>query len=318
MRLLIALCLATFIPQTCFAWFEGGHHLIAVMAYELLNVSEQQQIQEILTNHPRFKEDFVSPPSVVATEETKLWVIGRAGYWPDVARSLPDWTRPAWHYQLGSTLTIGNVNPPSNPGPVPGNADLNMPDLHIAQAIELCRKVLRDRSRPISDRALAISWLAHLVADSHQPCHAGSLYVEKLFPEGDRGANLILHKDPKTLHLYWDSLLGTLFDPVDVRTRALDIASDKSLLSKADAATTTRRGLDPLTWLAESADYGRTHVYSPEVLDAVEAARRSGSSTVELPGLSDEYQQAAAKLARVRAAFAARRLSAILHEGLQR
>ena len=26
-------------------------------------------------------------------------------------------------------------------------------------------------------------------ADAHQPCHAGSLYAESVFPEGDRGAN---------------------------------------------------------------------------------------------------------------------------------
>lgn len=304
------------VPQTCLGWFEGGHHLIVEMAYDLLSEAEQQQIQKILAMHPRFSEDFVVPPNVVEPEANRRWVVGRAGYWPDVARAFPDWNRPSWHYQLGSTLTIGDVVPPKHPGPVPADANLGTQELHVAQAIELCRKVLRDKSRPAADRAIAICWIEHLVADSHQPCHSGSLYVAGLFPDGDRGANLITTKQAKTLHLFWDALLGSLFDADDLQRRMVDIKSDKSLWDKSAEAAKKPGGLDPLTWLAESADYGRSHVYAPDVLSAVEAARRSGSQVVEVVDLSDEYQQAAAELARVRAAFAARRLAAVLHEGL--
>ncbi len=56
------------------------------MAYEFLSEDEQQQIQAILAAHPSFAEDFVPPKSVDGPDETDRWLIGRAGYWPDVAR----------------------------------------------------------------------------------------------------------------------------------------------------------------------------------------------------------------------------------------
>ena len=73
--------------------------------------------------------------------------------------------------------------------------------------------------------------------------------------------------------------------------------------------------MNPLTWLAESAEFGRSHVYTPEVLAAVEAAVRGGQK-VETIDLSDEYLKSAGRVARIRAAFAAQRLGRILREGL--
>lgn len=319
MRIFCALLLISAVPQTCLAWHEGGHHLIAELAYDLLKKPEQQQFQTILKNHPRFALDFVAPPDNAAPDASIRWVIGRAGYWPDIARAFPDWTRPTWHYQLGSTLNLGEVNPPKNPGPVPADANLGTQELYIAQAVELCRTVLRDKSRQNSDRAVALCWLAHLVGDAHQPCHAGSLYVAEVFPEGDRGANSILttHPDkPKPLHLVWDGLLGSTYDSAEVKHLMIEITSNKPIWGSAIEGAKRPGGLDPLTWLAESAEYGRTHVYGPEVLAAIEAARR-GSRKVEIIDLSEEYLQAGRELARVRAAFAAHRLASILQDGLK-
>ena len=315
MRFIVAFLLTSIIAQPCWAWSEGGHHLISVMAYELLSPDEQQQIQEILAAHPRFTEDFSPPKNVDGPEEINLWRIGRAGYWPDVARK-SSWDRPDWHWQLGATLVLGdNVEAPKNPGPVPDDATLDTKELHIAQAIELCRKIFKDKSHPNSDRALAMCWLAHLVGDSHQPCHAGSLYIAGLFPEGDRGANSIPTKQSRNMHSLWDGLLGPRFDAGDVRRRAIEIKSDGSSWTAAIEAAQKSDGMNPLTWLAESAEFGRSHVYTPEVLAAVEAAVRGGQK-VETIDLSDEYLKSAGRVARIRAAFAAQRLGRILREGL--
>jgi hypothetical protein len=159
----------------------------------------------------------------------------------------------------------------------------------------------------------------HLVGDAHQPCHAGSLYVADVFPEGDRGANSILTTDPekpRPLHLRWDGLLGATYDSAEIRGLSHAITSDNSLWRKAADASKEPGGLDPLAWLAESAEYGRSHVYGPEVLSAVEAARR-GMQKVEVIDLTEEYLQAARELSRVRAAFAAQRLAAVLQEALE-
>lgn len=127
------------------------------------------------------------------------YLIGRAGYWPDVARSQPKYNRPTWHYQLGETLSIGEVEVPVDPVELDPKATLETQELYAIQAIHLCRNVLKD-SQSAGERALAVSWLCHLVADISQPCHAGSLYVEHVFPEGDRGANSIPVKQGRNLH----------------------------------------------------------------------------------------------------------------------
>ena len=175
-RLFIAMLKLWMMMQPAFAWSEGGHHLIARLAFSRLGVDEQQLVIGILKQHPRFAEDFVPPADLKSDDELHPWIIGRAGYWPDVARKQPLYHRSTWHYQLGSSLTIGDrVTVPATPGPLPDGATAATEELHIAQAIELNRRILRSPSATPPEKAIAISWLAHLVADAHQPCHAGSL-----------------------------------------------------------------------------------------------------------------------------------------------
>ena len=317
MRIIVAFLMASFSAQTCRAWSESGHHIIAVLAYDLLSRDEQQQLLAILNVHPRFAEDFVSRDKA-SPEENERWLIGRAGYWPDVARSQPQYNRPSWHYQLGASLIIGDLKGvPRNPGPVPADASLGTKDLHIAQAIEVCRRVLRDKSRPKSDRALAICWLAHLVGDAHQPCHAGSLYIAGAFPDGDRGANSIPTKQSRNLHALWDGLLGDRYDAGDIRRRCEVIRSNAATWSAAEAAANKQDGLNPLTWLSESREFGRSHVYTPDVLEPVQAVSRGLASKVATVELTEEYLKAAGELARKQAAFAGHRLVLILREDLR-
>jgi hypothetical protein len=80
--------------------------------------------------------------------------------------------------------------------------------LYISQAIQLCSNTLQDQTWPGSERAIALGWLGHLVGDAPQPCHARSLYVEEIFPEGDRGANSIRTKQGGRKRCQ-DSIAGT-------------------------------------------------------------------------------------------------------------
>ena len=293
------------------AWYAGGHHLIAVLAYDLLPAAEQQKIIELLRNHPRFEQDFRSPMPPGSAGRQNWWYIGRAGYWPDVALRYEAFNRPTWHYQLGATRVLGSVTPPPAPGPLPHDATLKTDRLHVAQAVELARKTLRSTTAKKSDKALANCWLAHLVGDSHQPCHAGSLYVEELFPEGDRGANLIPVGDDSNLHAFWDSQLGGHYNAVSVAGYARRVQGTAAW-KLAPGAVTETRFLSPETWLKESRELGQRFVYTQQVIDAVEAARRSGRQTVESLRLADQYQLDAARISLDRAAMAAHRLAAIL------
>ena len=301
------------------SWSEGGHHLIAVMAYGLLKPAQQKRVMDLLSNHPRFAQDFMLTQPVNNQIERNYWVVGRAGYWPDIARDHPEYNRPLWHFQLGATLFQGsNINVPQTPGPLPANATLDTQELHVAQAIDLCRLTLRSSEVSDANKALALCWIIHLVGDAHQPCHAGSLYIDEVFPNGDRGANDIPVRDSFNLHAYWDNLPGNKFDAIDLTRRAQAIINNRRLMTQAQRAATASQGLNPVQWLAESSELGRSHVYAPEILNAVEAARRSGTSVVEEIRLSEEYQQNAHEIAQHRVAFAAHRLAKTLQTDLPR
>ena len=105
--------------QPAMAWSECGNHVIAVLAFDLMEPDKQYRILEILKHHPRFAEDFKSPGSPKLAGEVADWQIERAGYLPDVACHQPDFNHPNWHCQLGSSLTIGqNVKIPETAKPL--------------------------------------------------------------------------------------------------------------------------------------------------------------------------------------------------------
>lgn len=296
------------------AWSEAGHHLIAIMAFELLEPAEQEKVLKLLDSHPKYIDDFTPPESI---SNKNHWLIGTAGYWPDIARSYPEWTRPTWHYELGAALTLGDVaNVPDFPGPLPDSATLDTQELHVAQAIALCRRVLANPTEPASSKALAITWLCHLVADSHQPCHAGSLYAEHVFPEGDRGANSISLGQRRNMHSLWDGLLGRRFDEGDIARRKREIFGDGPLMTEAAFEIAREDTLLPSTWLEESRTYARRYVYAQEVLEPITVALRAQGGELEPITLSEAYLKNAGRIAQLRAAQAAIRLARILSQEL--
>lgn len=298
-------------PSSLLAWSEGGHQIVGYLAFDAMDAQSQTRLLAILKSHPKFATDFrtdLSEPKAVGR-----FMLGTAAYWPDVARDYAEYNRPNWHYQPGPALIIGNpANVPASPGPLPVDATLATRDLHIEQAIELCRKTLRDAASD-SDKAIAICWLAHLVGDAHQPCHAGSLYAEGVFPDGDRGANSIPTKQKRNLHALWDGLLGTSGDPTEVSRRVFDIQQNSSVMAAAKAA---EQDLKPATWLSESVEKSLQRVYTAEVLDAVEAARRAGTK-VGVIDLSAPYLKDAGAVAQERIAVAGLRLAKLLSEDLR-
>lgn len=301
-------------PRSVQAWSEGGHHLIAVMAFELLTAREQTQLQAILVRHPRYAEDFV-PPAGLPTEQDRVhWRIGRAGYWPDIARRNPVYHRSTWHYELGPALVLGNpagIPIPDRPGPLPADATLETQELYISQAIRLVTQTLGDPSSPPADRAVALCWVAHLVADAHQPCHAGSLYAEKVFTErdGDRGANRLPTKQRRNLHALWDGLLGDDFSLRTQRRQRVELMSDPQRLEEGQRAITGPGRLDPLVWLEESRSASAQHVYTAEVLQTVQRVARGLVSDPEEIELSESYLQNAGRVAQRRAVESAHRLA---------
>jgi hypothetical protein len=165
---------------------------------------------------------------------------------------------------------------PERPGTLPLYATLETQNLHLSQAVELCRKVLSDKSQPAGDRATILCWLGHLVADSHQPCHAGSLYMEKVFVKKMEieGPTAFPSKQRQNMHALWDQPLGDEFAQRTNRRRYAEITSNPQLTEIGRIAVTIPGGLDPLVWLGESRKAAIENVYAPEVLDSLSIISR--------------------------------------------
>ncbi|QDU87932.1 S1/P1 Nuclease [Pirellulimonas nuda] len=311
----LAVLLLVFSAAIANAWSEQGHNIIALMAFDRLTHAEQAEIRTILAAHPRFVEDFTPPAKI---ENADRWRIGRAGYWPDVARKQPKYNRPTWHYQLGATLVLGEVaNVPADPGPLPADATLDTKDLYVLQAIILCQNVLSNADADPGDRAIALCWLAHLTADILQPCHAGSLYVEGVFPEGDRRASEIKTQQAGNLHALWDQLLGSRFDEGDVDRRIREIQD----MEPAEGPLPSRT-MPIVMQLASVASLSRNvatiAVYEPEVLSPIRAVQRGDLAEVPKIKLTDKYLARAGHVAQVMSKEAARFLALAWREALKR
>ncbi|MEM9646403.1 MAG: S1/P1 nuclease, partial [Planctomycetota bacterium] len=198
---------------------------------------------------------------------------------------------------------------PEHPGPLPDDATLETRSLHVAQAIDLCYQVYLDEDAAAPDRAVALCWVLHLVGDLHQPCHAGSLYAEGVFPGGDRGANSLKLVGGGNLHATWDGLLGGRATPGLIRKRVAELRNE---------VKEARRNRGPLTpgvwrnWCAHSIELAQTHVYTREVLKPIQLAQRGLIEEMPTYRLSQAYFQNAGKVARKQAAFAGVRLSSML------
>jgi hypothetical protein len=311
--IVVAVVATLIIPSPSGAWSEGGHHLIGLLAYHLLDDAEKAAFQELLAAHPRFAEDFEAPGNVANADR---WRAGRAGYWPDVARDFPEYNRPNWHWEDAVTLVIGDrgaVQLPDHVTKLPRLADIDTQDLHASQAIQLCQRVMGDATETPSDRALALSWLGHLVGDVHQPCHAGSLYAAVAFPRGDRGGNSIDTKQRGNLHALWDGLLGPRYSETAENRRFGEIINDAELMARGEKAA---KKMDPLDWLEESRLASVKTVYTNEVLAPVRAVVEGRAESVPEIAVSPEYLETGGRMATLRACQAGWRLAEVWRAGL--
>lgn len=227
--------------------------------------------------------------------------------------------RPTWHYEPAATLIIGDKSKVELASPFPFNrssASLQTKNLHLVQALNVCAGILVDKKQPTSDRSIALCWVAHLIADAHQPLHAGSVFAPGALSKGDRGGNEIPTKQGQNLHSLWDGLLGKKADNA-MNRRMVEITSDAALVARGKQAIPKDKPLDPSLWLSESRDAALAHAYTEDVRQAITEASRANLHEVMKITLSEDYLKNAGRVAQVRAIEASYRLAKSLHKFLR-
>ena len=165
----LAVCLLTLaflFPSAALSWGPTGHRVVALVAATLLTPAAQAQVAQLL-----------GPTTTLADVAT----------WADDIRK----DRPAtasWHY----------VDDPESVPHFAGVSECR--DNCALVALDSSLKTLANPQADQAARAEALKWVVHLVADLHQPLHAGSA--------SDKGGNAVkvnFFGDHTNLHWVWDS-----------------------------------------------------------------------------------------------------------------
>jgi hypothetical protein len=327
-------------PGQVSAWHRDGHFAIARMAWNQLDAGQQLAIHRLLKAHPHYDAYLAyDRPRELATEME--WAFLRASTWADWVRDpngpgldpaqrreiKKQFNKPVWHY-----VDLPYIHP-NDVGKFDAEAirkemlvpafDAQGEPRHVLAALEWAMKRLQAADAPDADRAVALTWLSHLVGDLHQPLHGTALIAAKETldppldpPGGDQGGNRVVIKvqadSPKAmnLHFYWDSVLFA-DEPglVGVDAMVAKFRNDPKL--QRDQLKELK-ATDFLAWAEESLALAKSTVYQGKdgflKLRSLPAKSRPDLG-MDVPVLPDGYAEAARQAAARRMVLAGYRLA---------
>ncbi|WP_058535498.1 S1/P1 nuclease [Legionella saoudiensis] len=218
-----------------FAWWDSGHRLIALIAYNNLDSESQRTFNELTQ---ALQRDY--PKANLAT-------------WPDAIRKHAIEAYTHWHYIDTPYSSDGSAT------------DVSVDTDNAVWALGQINQTLRNKEVPLSERARFTSFLIHITGDLHQPLHAISR-SNKALPQGDQGGNLFWVKDPHhpesliTLHALWDSDFGLFRSLSEEQLQRM--AQEISSAYPRDSFSPQELNAPPQIWAQESYSLAKNWVYS--------------------------------------------------------
>jgi hypothetical protein len=199
------------------AWNDTGHMTVAMIAWRQLNDRQRQQVAEILRQHPHYRRYLTADvPSGMAEDE---WAFLMGSIWSDWVRparpgreqetfkgpEITRYNRGEWHW-----INIPWVPPDERKKIDPTTLPVHEPPSAYSGFAEVTKQ-LESPETSAEDRAVALTWLEHIVGDIHQPLHAITMWSQR-FPQGDHGGGesaVRANGAVVRLHTVWDTALGT-------------------------------------------------------------------------------------------------------------
>ena len=325
-------------PWVAQGWNSTGHRIVALIAWEQLDVQTRAKIVKIQKRHERFDEDFEDhmPERIEISDQVTrdMWVFAHAATWADIVRGFSGEDRDkyhhsSWHYINEPLLLSSNdkkflqKNPddPTQRYDVPAGLDkewssgMRLKDLNIIQALIRSTSRMKLPTASSREKAIDLCWISHLVGDFHQPLHSAALFSERGFPTGDRGGNSIKLTTMGNLHSFWDSRAGTGKSLSLLSKKANEWNADQNLSTLGKAAS---QDTYIENWLKESYNAAREFVYDEELLEAIseqeeelqrEDTFENGSAKIPL---SQDYKDMAKNFAKKHVVQAGYRLAAVI------
>jgi hypothetical protein len=314
-------------------WHDGGHMLIARIAWLRLTEPQRQTVFERLKAHPHFESSLIAGRPHDATDAE--WAFMQASTWADYVRppkgmpkdavavhALHKFHRAAWHhvgfpYRAGQPASAVPRDPLAREGNIVAQIaqTLDVLDGNAAHDPGAVAGLSDD-----ANAAVRICWLFHLVGDVHQPMNDIILIDENVFPDGnhgDEGGSLLAMRPsatdpPMRLHAYWDGLIGSEVRFDDIRRMAGELMRDPVFAPKTFAELADHR--HPREWAAESYRVAATEIYRDGALPLVlwRDVERGAVPADRVPALSGEDAARAQRIARRRVVLAGYRLAEAL------
>lgn len=295
--LLLTPLLALLAAPPATAWTDAAHEVTAAIAWQQMTPATRRAATDLLLQAAPSTGIPDLVPHATADDATRRRLFLAAATWPDRVKRddtlRPRYDHPGWHY----VNHFWRPGPGGSPQPVP---ELSPAPENVVERLHTLAERLRDPDAPPPERALALAWVLHLVADLHQPLHVSARVTDH--PEelrGDKGGNtFVLHGD-WNLHAWWDTLPERQHPRRFWESRRRWVDRLARRLAAATPARDDESGppADFDAWARESLRLAQRQVYA-----GVERHRRPPA----------EYRRAAAATADRRLAGAGRRLAALL------
>lgn len=313
-RLLTVVLLAVLmVVQPAQAWWDGGHMVVAYIAYENLTPKTRKEVDKLIKLNPMYKQWIAG----VAPAQRGLVAFVHAATWPDCIKQKacsPGYTSDGGDTPPGNATDAQNigykdklmhkywhfVDTPYSAG-APGEPPKN-PNAET-EIVLLTKAISTKESTKI--KSYDVVWLEHLVGDVHQPLHATSRFTVD-HPHGDAGGNLVVFcaaPCSDELHAYWDGLLGDKPTIAEVTTTSQTLMAG----GKPPAADIT----DPATWVNESFELAKSVVYIAPISDD------NNPAVTISPRPDAAYQAKADATARSQVTLAGYRLAGLLNDNLK-
>jgi len=237
-RIFLFAFLAPLISSSAFGWGCEGHQMVALIARAHLTPAVSMAVDELLRDSPidpalnRFCQDRPADP------------MADAATWADDSKNQEKTS--VWHYvDIPLSVVAVTAIDPWCPPIGPSVDDKSRPGC-VTDAIEYELGILRDKSRPVAQRATALRYVIHFVGDIHQPLHDED--------NDDQGGNCTAmqfysEERPVNLHSIWDYKLIEHQLALQKKTQPA-YADALNARFNARYATMTK-GNDPVAWAWE-------------------------------------------------------------------
>ena len=164
-------------------------------------------------------------------------------------------------------------------------------------------------------KAIALTWLFHLVGDIHQPLHSAQIFTTG-YPNGDRGGNSVCVRTKESnqainLHRFWDGVITTSSNMTRLNNEATTLRN-RSEFSKNQL--TELASTDYEAWVKESLQIATTITYQNGAIGTPKGEFKDCSEIVDAKLLPNGYARVAGRIADRRIMLAGYRLADLLKQ----